>query len=131
VDVSSDPAGDVFVDGKRVGRSPLTRNVSRGKHKVRVADRALGIDQTKVVEVRSAHVKVRFAFGKASLTVTAPEGAAVLLDGRRVGTGSTRDIELYEGSHKLAVTLGPARHEHAFSVRPGESYAYEVSKTGP
>jgi eukaryotic-like serine/threonine-protein kinase len=131
VDVSSDPAGDVFVDGKRVGRTPLARNVSRGKHKVRVADRALGIDQTKVVEVKSAHVKVRFAFGRASLTVTAPEGAEVFVNGKRVGTGSTKDIGLYEGSHKLVVTLGPARHEHAFSVGPGETYTYEVSKTGP
>lgn len=131
VDVSSEPAGDVFVDGRRIGRSPLTRSVPRGKHKVRVVDRALGIDQTKVVEVRSAHVKARFAFGKASLTVSAPEGAAVFVNGRRVGTGSTKDIEIYEGSHKLVVTLGPARHEHSFSVRPGETYTYEVSKTGP
>jgi hypothetical protein len=131
VDVGSEPAGDVFVDGRRIGRSPLTRNVSRGKHKVRVADRALGIDQTRVVDVKSAHVKVLFAFGKASLTVSAPEGAAVLVNGRRVGTGSTKDIELYEGNHKLVVTLGPARHEHAFSVRSGETYTYEVSKTGP
>jgi hypothetical protein len=131
VDVSSEPGGEVFVDGRRIGRSPLTRNVSRGKHKVRVADRALGIDQTKVVEVKSAHAKVRFAFGKASLTVSAPEGAAVILNGRRVGTGSTKDIELYEGNHRLVVTLGPARHEHAFSVRPGETYTYEVSKTSP
>ncbi len=131
VDVSSEPAGDVFVDGRRIGRSPLVRNVSRGTHKVRVVDRTLGIDQTKVVEVKSSRVKVRFAFGKASLTVSAPDGAAVFVDGRRVGTGSTKDVEVYEGSHKLVVTLGPARHEHVFSVRPGETYTYEVSRTGP
>lgn len=129
IDVSSDPPADVFLDGQRLGRSPVSRAVSRGRHKVRIADRSLGIEMARTVEVNGPHTKVRFTVGRSRLTVSAPDGAAVLLDGRRLGTGSVEDVEIFEGRHRLRVTLGPATHEHLFEVRSGESYAYQVEKT--
>jgi len=52
----------------------------------------------------------------------------VLLDGAGRHR-SVEDVEIFEGRHRLRVTLGPATHEHLFEVRSGESYAYQVEKT--
>ncbi|HZY04013.1 MAG TPA: PEGA domain-containing protein, partial [Anaeromyxobacteraceae bacterium] len=131
IEVAADPAGDIYVDGKRAGRAPLTRAVSRGRHKVRLVDKASGVDVTKVVEVRGPRTPVRFALGKGTLTVTAPEGAAIFLDGRRVGTGGVVDLAVYQGSHHITVRLGQARNDHDFRIGPGETYSYDVEKTGP
>ncbi|HET6923402.1 MAG TPA: PEGA domain-containing protein, partial [Anaeromyxobacteraceae bacterium] len=131
IEVTADPAGDVYVDGKRAGRTPLTRAVSRGRHKVRLVDRASGVDVTKVVEVKAARAPVRFALGKGTLTVTAPEGAVIFLDGRKVGAGGVQDLPVYEGTHNLTVQLGQARNDHAFRIGPAETYRYDVERTGP
>jgi hypothetical protein len=131
IEVTADPAGDVYVDGKRAGRTPLVRAVSRGRHKVRLVDKASSVDVTKVVEVKAARTPVRFALGKGTLTVTAPEGAAIFLDGRKVGTGGVQDLPVYEGPHRLTVRLGQARSEHAFRIGPDQTYRYDVERTGP
>jgi hypothetical protein len=131
IDVTADPPAWVFIDGKAAGKAPLTKAVSRGKHKVRLRERTLGIDVTRTVEVRGPHAKVRFAVGKATVTVSAPEGASVFIDGRKVGMDEIRDFEVYAGNHTLLVTLGSVKHTHAFSVRAGESFSYDVSKTEP
>lgn len=131
IEVTADPPGDVYVDGKRVGRAPLSRTVSRGRHKVRLHDKASGLDVTKRVDVKGPGTPVRFAVGKGALTVTAPEGAAILLDGRKVGTGRVEALPVYAGPHRLTVQLGPARNEHDFRIAAGETYSYDVQRTGP
>ncbi len=131
IEVTADPAGEVYVDGKRAGRAPLSRSVSRGRHKVRLLDKASGVDVTRVVEVKGPRTPVRFAVGKGTLSVTAPEGAVIFLDGRKVGTGGVAGLTVYEGSHHITVRLGQARNDHDFRIGPGETYSYDVEKTGP
>ncbi len=131
VEVTADPAGDVYVDGKRAGRTPLVKSVNRGRHKVRLVDRASGVDVTKVVEVKAARTPVRFALGKGALTVTAPEGAVIFLDGRKVGTGGVAGLSVYEGPHRITVRLGQARSDHAFHMGRDETYRYDVERTTP
>jgi serine/threonine protein kinase len=131
VEVTADPAGEVYLDGKRAGRAPLLKAVSRGRHKVRLVDKASGVDVTKVVDVKAARTPVRFALGKGALTVTAPEGAAIFVDGRKVGTGGVTDLPVYEGPHRITVRLGQARNDHAFRIGSGETYRYDVERTKP
>ena len=131
MEAAADPAGEVYLDGKRAGRAPLSRTVSRGRHKVRLVDKASGVDVTRGVEVRGPRTPVRFAVGKGTLTVTAPEGAAIFLDGRKVGTGGVTNLAVYEGSHHITVRLGQARNDHDFHIGPGETYSYDVERTGP
>ena len=127
LEVTSTSPGDVWVDGRRAGRSPLSRPVRAGRHEVRLANRELGLDVVRSVEVRPPRTALRIEVGKGRLTVTAPDGAEIALDGRRVGTGGVRDLEVWEGRHKLVVTLGPARDQHDFQVGPNESYEYDVT----
>ncbi|HSN92178.1 MAG TPA: PEGA domain-containing protein [Anaeromyxobacteraceae bacterium] len=128
--VTADPPGDVYVDGRKVGRSPVTVTVSRGAHEVRLRDRALGIDLRKRVSVRGPDTPVRFAVGKGTLVVTAPDGAEVFLDGRRIGRGDVT-VEVLEGNHRIEVRLGEARTGERFHLAPGERWTYEVTPTAP
>jgi len=131
LEVTASEPGDVLVDGKRVGLPPLSRSVRSGRHEVRLVNRNLGLDVVRSVEVQGARTSLAIDVGKGRLTVTAPEGAEISLDGRPVGTGRVRDLEIWEGRHHLAVRLGPARHEHAFQVAAKESYEYEVTAAQP
>ena len=129
IEVTSTPPGDVYVDGKRVGRAPLVHPLGRGRHKVRLVERGKGIDLLQTVEVRGPRTPVRFAPGTGRVTITAPAGALIFIDGRKVGTSQVSDLEVYEGSHQLKVTLGPAEHLAPFQLGPGETWRYEVSQT--
>lgn len=131
IEVTSDPAGDVYLDGKRAGRTPLVKAVARGRHKVRLVDRSNGVDISKTVDVKAARTPVRIAVGKGTLTVNAPEGAIIFLDGRQIGTGQVQDLPVYQGSHHITVRLGQARNDHSFRIGAAETYTYDVEKTTP
>ncbi|HVP66866.1 MAG TPA: PEGA domain-containing protein [Anaeromyxobacteraceae bacterium] len=131
LEVTASEPGDVLLDGKRAGQTPLTRSVRSGRHEVRLVNRNLGLDVVRTVDVESPRTALSIEVGKGRLTVTAPEGAQISLDGRPVGAGRVRDLEIYEGHHQLVVTLGPARHEHRFHVAAKESYEYEVTAGPP
>jgi hypothetical protein len=64
------------------------------------------------------------------LTVNAPEGATVLLDGKALGVGPLkRDVA--PGRHDVEIRLGDARVSEAFEMLPGGTYTYDVTPTGP
>jgi hypothetical protein len=126
--VTADPPGDVHVDGKKVGRTPVTVPVSRGTHEVRLRERDLGIDLRRRVSVRGPETPVRFEPGKGKLVVSAPDDVEVFLDGRRVGRGDLT-LDLYEGEHRVEVRLGEVRTGERFRLSPGERYTYEVTPT--
>jgi len=127
LDVTASAPGDVLVDGKRAGRAPLSRAVRSGRHEVRLVNRNLGLDVARSVDVQAPRTALRIDIGKGRLTVAAPVGAEISLDGHPVGTGQIRDLEIWEGRHHLVVSFGGARHEHAFQVGENESYDYEVT----
>ncbi len=131
LEVTSSSPGDVTVDGRRAGPVPLSRTVRVGRHEVRLVNRDVGFDVVRTVEVRAPRTSLRFEVGKGRLTVTAPDGAEISLDGRKVGTGGVRDLEVWEGRHRLVVSLGPAHDQHDFQVGPNESYEYEVTAVRP
>jgi hypothetical protein len=126
--VLADPAADVYVDGKRAGRAPITVPVSAGEHEVRLRDAARGIDARQRVTVRGASTKVRFALGRGLLDVTAPPEAEVLVDGRLLGHGNLK-VELWEGAHRIEVRLGAARAQERFTLAPGETWTYAITPT--
>jgi hypothetical protein len=126
--VTADPPGDVYVDGRRAGRTPVTVPVSRGTHEVRLREKSLGIDVRKRVSVRGPETPVRFAIGMGTLVVTAPEEAEVFVDGRRVGRGDLT-LDIPEGDHRIEVRLGGARTGERFRLAPGERWTYEVTPT--
>jgi hypothetical protein len=126
--VAAEPAGDVYLDGKKVGRAPITIPASRGAHEVRLRDPARFLDARRRVTVRGPATPVRFKLGKGWLAVTAPAAAEVFVNGRPVGRGDVK-VELYEGEHRVEVRLSGAQAGERFSVAPGETWTYEVTPT--
>jgi hypothetical protein len=111
-----------------VGRSPVTVPVPKGDHRVRLRNAAEGVDVQKRVTARGPGTPVRFALGRGTLSVTAPAGTEVRVDGRRVGTGSVK-VQLWEGAHQVEARLGEARVQERFELRPNETWTYAVTPT--
>jgi len=127
LEITSSSPGDLIVDGRRAGRPPYSHPVRGGRHEVRLVNRALGFDVSRKVDVRPPRTALRIEVGKGRLTVAAPSGADIFLDGRLVGRGQLKDLEIWEGRHQLLVRLGAAQNEHDFEVGPQETYEYEVT----
>jgi hypothetical protein len=130
LEITSEAEGDVLVDGKKVGRPPVTVAVARGKHRVQLLDRARGLALSKTVDVRAPATRVRFEQPEIGwLDVDAPADAEISVDGRRIGRGELRRHELFVGNHRVEVQLGEARTGESFTVGPRETYTYEVHQT--
>ena len=61
------------------------------------------------------------------MTVNAPEGANVFIDGVRKGTAPIRgEIPVYEGSHRIEVRVGTARWHEDFNLYGGGRVSFNV-----
>jgi hypothetical protein len=127
--VSSVPRGEILVDGKRVGRSPLVVDVSAGEHEVRLRDRAEGVDVRRKVKVQAPATPVHFNLVRGTLEVAAPSDTEIFVDGHRIGRGDQR-VELWEGWHEVEARRGTARVGERFQLSAAvTSWRYVVSPT--
>jgi hypothetical protein len=69
---------------------------------------------------------LRLSVGRGTLSVRAPKGANVFVDGRTVGASPIDDLHLYEGAHHIKVTLGNAVWQQNFTLRSEQSLRYDV-----
>ncbi|MBI3184137.1 MAG: serine/threonine protein kinase [Myxococcales bacterium] len=124
----TDPAVNLTIDGKDVGRSPFDGPMAPGRHVVRLTDKAKGISASRAVVVRaSGKTSEEIVLSKGYVSVSAPEGAGVFIDGKKVGTAPIRgEIPVFEGSHHILVTVGKAKWQQAFSVRAHERMYFNV-----
>ena len=121
------PAVDVSIDGKAMGRSPVTAQLTPGKHTVTLRDHATGINDTRTVMLqRTGKQTTQLSLKKGFLTVAIPDGALIQLDGKPLGKVSIEDVPIWEGSHKLVVFLGGAKWQQGFDVRADEHMKYNV-----
>lgn len=117
--ITTEPAGAmVYVDDRRIGRSPTRTEVNFGTHKVRV-ELAEYKGNSRVVNVQAARVDVPFRLEAASLSgrcnLLGQAGASVVMDGKGVG------------SLPLTVTCSPGKH--TFQVTPaGGGAAFTTSR---
>ncbi|HYD43436.1 MAG TPA: PEGA domain-containing protein [Anaeromyxobacter sp.] len=127
--VSSVPPGEILVDGKRVGRSPLVVEVTAGEHEVRLRDRAEGVDVRRRVKVHAPATPVHFKLARGTLEVTAPPDTEVIVDGQPVGLGNQR-VELWEGWHEVEARRGAARVKQRFQLTSVVTrWTYDVTPT--
>jgi hypothetical protein len=127
IDLFTEPAVDVSLDGKPAGRTPLVIGAKPGKHVLTLSDRNRGINQSRVVMVQKEGVTpLKVSVGKGTLSVRAPNGANVFIDGRGVGNSPVQDVHLYEGNHHIKVTLGDAVWQQDFKIRSEQSLRYDV-----
>ena len=127
IDLTTDPSVEVTMDGKSYGRTPVVIPAIPGRHVLKLTDKAKGIAQNRSVTVAKEGVTpVRLSVGRGTLSVRAPKGANVFVDGRAVGASPIDDLHLYEGSHHIKVTLGDAVWQQDFTLRSEQSLRYDV-----
>jgi len=133
VTISTDPSkADVFVDGKRIGRSPTTTEVDYGTHSVRV-ELADHKTQSKSFNVQVPQYSLPFRMAPSTLSgkcnLLGPLGATVVMDGRMLGS-LPRTVKCTSGPHRFRVT--PTGGEGYTVVRtievtePGESFTVSL-----
>lgn len=123
-----EPEVELSIDGQPVGRSPYAGPLDAGRHLVKLSDSTRGISTSRVVVVKgSGKTTERIYLAKGYVIVSAPEGAQVFIDGRKVGTAPLRgELEVYEGNHRILVTVGKAKWQQPFSLRANERMSFDV-----
>ena len=120
--------GSVTSSSPVVMKSPFGLvSATAGRHALTLSDQAKGINQTRVVTVKKDGVtSMHLTVGRGTLSVRAPQGARVIVDGRVVGSSPVDDLHLFEGTHHLKVTLGDAVWQQSFVLRNEQSLRYDV-----
>ena len=112
VTVTSTPSGAlVFLDEKQVGQTPLTLDrIASGSHSLRLQAPQYAVERrnVNVADGQTANVAVTLAARFAEITVQAPQGAVVTVDGDRKGSG-TLSWRQSEGLCDIVVSMAGHR----------------------
>lgn len=112
VTVTSTPSGAlVFLDEKQVGQTPLTLDhIASGSHSLRFQAPQYAVERrnVSVADGQTANVAVTLAARFAEITVQAPQGAVVTVDGDRKGSG-TLSWRQSEGLCDIVVSMAGHR----------------------
>jgi serine/threonine-protein kinase len=127
LEVATTPALAVSVDGKLVGRAPVSLAIAPGRHRLTLADPALGIQLVRNVQAKPGENRLAITVGKGTVTINAPSGCEVRVDGRVVGrTPLAAPLPVFEGSHRVQVSMGAAIWQQAFNLADGEHMTFDV-----
>ncbi|MBL8951927.1 MAG: protein kinase [Myxococcaceae bacterium] len=128
--VAARPWAEVFVDGESQGYTPRVREVmlTPGVHTVRL-DNPRCEPLEKRVEVKAgaalSPLDVTLTMKKALVTLTAPPGAELYVDGVRVTVGRPQPVE--HGEHTAVALLpGGEKVTKAFRAEAGEAIQVEL-----
>jgi eukaryotic-like serine/threonine-protein kinase len=119
-------------DGGTLGRTPLSAPLPPGRHVISLSNASLGIQTSRTLTVnptgRTTH---RIYLNKGFVTVKAPPGATVQVDGRKIGIAPVEELDLYEGFHRLLVTVDGARWQKNFQLTPSQRIVFDVDFEEP
>ena len=132
LDLTVEPRVEVTLNNALLGRTPLSASLPPGKHLLTFTNGALGISVSRTVTVaptgRSAY---QFFLNKAFINVRGPAGANVSVDGKPVGTVPVEELDVFEGYHRLNVTVGPSHWQKTFTIEPGQRVNFDVNFQEP
>jgi serine/threonine protein kinase len=128
-----DPRVDIsLTDGGVLGRTPFTVPMPPGRHVLALTNQSLGIQTARSVTVApEGRTTQRFYLTKGYVTIRAPEGSTVQVDGRKVGTAPVEELDLYEGYHRLVVNVNGARWQKSFQLEPNQRVTFTVDFEEP
>lgn len=127
LEVATTPPLMVALDGQAMGRSPLSAPVAPGRHRLTFSEPSTGLQLARTVDAKPGANRLVFTVGKGAVTVEAPSGCEVRIDGRVVGrTPLPGPVPVFEGSHRIQVKLGSATWQQAFRLREGEQMRFDV-----
>lgn len=127
VTISSSPSLELLLEGQSLGKTPWTGRLPPGRKVFTLQNKALGINTTRAITVKTEEVEEHYTFEKGFVSVRAPEGAAVFIDGSRVGTAPIRgEIPVYEGSHRIEVRVGQSKWAEPFTIYGSQRVSFNV-----
>jgi serine/threonine-protein kinase len=128
--VEGAPELEVSTGGALLGRTPLRVELPAGWHVLSLRNREAGIATARRVQVRAGEAtSYRMEPGRGAVTVLAPQGAEVFVDGKSVGVAPLDTLHLYEGTHRVLVTVGGARWQESFALQPGQQVRLDADFT--
>ncbi len=121
----------VVLDGTEHTESPIVEQVAPGKHKVRVTAPGYVDEEREVVTVQGAVLPVEITLREkpSFVSVQAPVGARVALDGRLLGEAPLAGpLEITAGGHVVTVTKrGHVPYQERFQAARGETSPVRVT----
>jgi hypothetical protein len=130
VSVGGAPSATVFIDGKDMGPAPFKGELSAERHTIEArAPGYVTVGQTVEVQYKqpvSLVLSMSQERHEGRLRVTAPEGAEIALDTRKVGSGTWEGVVSTTGGHQLIVTK-PGFQTYATDVFVADDQTREVN----
>ncbi|MCK6552503.1 PEGA domain-containing protein, partial [Myxococcota bacterium] len=127
LELSSDPAVDVYLGNQLLGRTPLTAKLESGSQQLRFTDKEAGLNIYKTYRIKGGALsRDHLSFGTSELVIEAPDGASILLNSRFVGKAPLDPVKIYEGKYHLKVTLDGKSWADTFEAPPGRRISYKV-----
>ncbi|MEW5740413.1 MAG: protein kinase [Myxococcota bacterium] len=127
VRIESRPSAELFLEGQSLGRTPWVGRLPPGRKVFRFENKPALLNAFRTLTLKAEPVSETFTFEKGKVSVKAPEGAAIFIDGTRVGTAPIRgEIPVYEGSHRISVTYGKAKWSEPFTLYAGQPVTFNV-----
>ena len=122
--IKTDTSGDkVYIDENYVGTTPLTTNLSYGKHEIK----ATRGNQTAInnIEVTISSDKQEYvlAFGKMVTINSSAKGDVIYVDGKKVGT-TPMNVDLSPGKHEVEVRRGKLYETKTLTIDKNSSTSY-------
>ncbi len=128
VTIDVDPNVELTVDGKVVGRTPWTGRIAPGRKVFQMMNKELGIKTARAITITAGEKNdEKFKLNQGFVTLSAPDGAQVFINERRIGSAPIRgEIRVYEGSNRITVTVGKARWNEQFNLAAGQRINFNV-----
>ena len=127
INIESSPGVELLLEGKSLGRTPWSGKLPPGRKVFTLQNKALSILTTRAITLKSEPVSESYTFEKGFVAVKAPEGAAIFIDGNRVGTAPIKgEIPVYEGNHRIQVTVGKSKWTEPFTLYGAQRVSFNV-----
>lgn len=127
VTIHSTPTVELSLDGKVLGRTPWSGSLPPGRKVFKLENKAVSISTSRVITLQADPVDQTYTFEKGFVAIKAPEGSAIFIDGNRVGTAPIKgEIPVYEGSHRIQVTIGQSKWSEPFTLYAGQRVSFNV-----
>ncbi len=130
VTVGGAPSATVFVDGKDMGPAPFKGSLSADRHTIEARSPGyVTVGQTVDVQYKqpmSLVLSLSQERHEGRLKVTAPEGAEIAIDEKKVGSGTWEGVVSTTGGHQLVVTR-PGFQTYSTEVFVADDQTREVS----
>lgn len=126
--LESTPSLELTIDGKSLGKTPFKGELPPGRTVLVLANKDLGIRTTRVAMLKAGETEsVTVTLKKGFVTLSAPDGARVQIDDRKIGNAPIRgEIPVWEGSHRITVFVGKARWSQAFNLAGDQRINFNV-----